>query len=97
MARGSSPISSRNSVPPCASSKAPLRFETAPVNAPRTWPNSSLSMRFSGMAPQSTGTNGPAARRERPCTARAATSLPVPVSPWMRSVVSAGAARSMMA
>jgi hypothetical protein len=38
-----SPISSRNSVPPCAISKRPLRSPTAPVKAPFSWPKSSLS------------------------------------------------------
>jgi hypothetical protein len=33
-----------NSVPPWASSKRPLRSAIAPVNAPFSWPNSSLSM-----------------------------------------------------
>ncbi len=36
-------ISSRNSVPPSASSKRPTRSVLASVKAPRTWPNSSLS------------------------------------------------------
>ena len=58
-ARGISPISSRKSVPPSASSKTPVRSETAPLKAPRTCPKSSLSMRFSGMAPQSIGNEGP--------------------------------------
>ena len=40
---GSSPISSRNSVPPFASATLPSLSPTAPVNAPLTWPNSSLS------------------------------------------------------
>ena len=35
---------------------------SAPVKAPFTWPKSSLSMRFSGMAPQLMTTNGPVAR-----------------------------------
>ena len=38
-----SPISSRNSVPPSAASNLPSRRATAPVNAPFSWPNSSLS------------------------------------------------------
>ena len=38
-----SPISSRNIVPPSATSKRPLRAASAPVNAPFSWPNSSLS------------------------------------------------------
>ena len=55
---GSSPISSRNSVPPCAASKAPPFDSTAPVNAPRTWPNSSLSNRLSTTAAQLIVTKG---------------------------------------
>jgi len=51
-----SPISSRNRVPPSASSKRPFLSRSAPVNAPRTWPNSSLSSSPSGMPPQFTGT-----------------------------------------
>ena len=45
---GSSPISSRNSVPPCACSNTPAALSTAPVNAPTSWPNSSLSNRLLG-------------------------------------------------
>ena len=55
MARSMSPISSRNSVPRSASRKAPFRSLTAPVNAPRTWPNSSLSISSAGIAAQLTG------------------------------------------
>ena len=55
---GSSPISSRNSVPPSASWNLPMRLSTAPVNEPFSWPNRMLSTRFSGMAPQLTVTNG---------------------------------------
>ena len=94
---GISPISSRKSVPPFASSKTPLRFDTAPVNAPRTWPKSSLSKSVSGMAPQSTGTKGPDARGDAAWTERATTSLPVPVSPWTRSVEPVVATRSRTA
>ena len=43
-----SPISSRKIVPLSASSNRPLRRDSAEVNAPRSWPNSSLSSRFSG-------------------------------------------------
>ena len=42
-ASGTLAISSRNSVPPSASSKRPTRSARASVNAPFTWPNSSLS------------------------------------------------------
>ena len=95
--RGISPISSRKSVPPWASSKTPRRSLTAPLNAPRTCPKSSVSIRFSGMAPQSTGTKGPEARDDAACSERAATSLPVPVSPAMSSVAFVDAMRSRMA
>ncbi len=49
-----SPISSRNSVPPSACSKRPMRCLSAPVNAPFSWPNSSDSSRFSCSAAQLT-------------------------------------------
>ena len=57
-ASGMSPISSRNSVPPSASTNTPGRSEVAPVNAPLLWPNSSLSISDSGIAPQLSATNG---------------------------------------
>jgi hypothetical protein len=43
-----SAISSRNSVPRCASSNAPARRAMAPVNAPFSWPKSSDSSSVSG-------------------------------------------------
>ena len=49
-----SPISSRNSVPPSACSKRPMRCLSAPVNAPFSWPKSSDSSRFSCSAAQFT-------------------------------------------
>ena len=49
-------------MPPDASSNAPMRRSVAPVNEPFSWPNSSLSSRFDGIALQSTTTNGAAAR-----------------------------------
>ena len=57
-----SPTSSRKSVPPLACSKRPVRWRSAPVNAPRSWPNSSDSSSVSGSAAQFTLTNGPPAR-----------------------------------
>ena len=54
---------------------------TAPVKAPLTCPNSSLSSRFSGMAPQLMATNGPSCAELRRWSSRAISSLPVPVSP----------------
>ena len=76
-----SPISSRKIVPPSAASNLPRRSDTAPVNAPRTWPNSSDSIRSSGIAAQFTSMNGPACRRLNAWTVRATSSLPVPFSP----------------
>ena len=60
--RGMSPISSRKSVPPSASSMRPGLRQAAPVKAPFSWPNSSLSSSASGSAAQWTATNGPARR-----------------------------------
>jgi hypothetical protein len=45
-----SPTSSRKIVPPETCSNLPMRRRSAPVKAPFSWPNSSLSSRFSGMA-----------------------------------------------
>jgi hypothetical protein len=42
--------------------EAALAVGVAPVNAPFTWPNSSLSIRFSGSAAQWAFTNGLSAR-----------------------------------
>jgi hypothetical protein len=47
-----SPISSMKNVPPSAATSRPSLSFTAPVNEPFTWPNSSLSSRLSGSAPQ---------------------------------------------
>ena len=52
------PISSRNSVPPLATSKSPFFAATADVNAPRTWPKSVDSSSSDGTEPVFTGTNG---------------------------------------
>ena len=46
------PSSSRNSVPPSASSNRPARARLAPVKAPCSWPNSSASISVSGRAAQ---------------------------------------------
>ena len=51
-----SPISSRKIVPFSASSNSPGWSFVAPVNAPALWPNSVLSRRVSGSAPQLTAT-----------------------------------------
>ena len=57
-----SPISSRKIVPRWACSKRPMRRACAPVNAPFSWPKSSLSSSVSGMAAQLTAMNGALAR-----------------------------------
>ena len=59
---GMSPISSRNSVPPSASSKRPALRELAPVKAPFSWPNNSDSIRSRGIAAMLMATKGPVRR-----------------------------------
>ena len=89
-----SPISSRNSVPPWASSNLPaLACWWAPVNAPFSCPNSSLSRSSRESAAQLTATNGSSARGSSRWIARATTSLPVPLSPRSSTVAPLGAAR----
>ena len=61
---GSSPISSRNTVPPGAISIKPVFACAAPVNAPRSWPNSSVARSERATAAQSIGTNGRDARAD---------------------------------
>ncbi len=64
----------------------------APVKAPRSWPNSSLSSRLGGIAPQSTTRNGLSRRGLPRWIASAVTSFPVPVSPSSKMVASLVAA-----
>ena len=90
-----SPASSRNSVPRWAVSKRPTRAAAAPVNAPRSWPNSSLSSSVSGNAAQFTAMNGSSARWLRRWIARAASSLPTPVSPVISTVAFVRATRAI--
>src|SRR3989454_521223 len=52
-----SPTSSRKIVPPSASSKRPSRRSAAPLKAPFSWPNSSLSSSVSGSAAHFTSRN----------------------------------------
>ena len=59
---GSSPISSRKTVPPSATSSLPFLVAIAPVKAPFSCPNNSLSSSASGMAAQLMATNGLPAR-----------------------------------
>jgi hypothetical protein len=57
-------ISSSSRVPPVAFLELADARASAPVKAPFSWPNSSLSSRFSGMAAQLTLMNGRLARRD---------------------------------
>src|SRR2546427_6107102 len=88
--RGSSPTSSRTSVPPFATEKNPSRARSAPVKAPRAWPNNSASASSAGIAAQLNLTSGFDARALSVCRSEAMTSLPVPVSPRRRTVTSFG-------
>ena len=63
------------------------------MNAPRMWPNSSLSRMCSLRAAQLSGTNGRFLRGLFWWIALATSSLPVPVSPWISTVASVGAIR----
>ena len=89
--RGMFPISSRNSVPPSAWENFPAWSLRASVNAPLTWPKSSLSKSVSLRAPTSTHTRGPPLRELLACTCLASSSLPVPFSPVISTLASVGA------
>jgi hypothetical protein len=65
------------------------------VNAPRTWPNSSLSNTPSETPPEFTITIGRDARLDTACSARATTPLPVPFSPSTRTFASEGPTREI--
>ena len=75
-------------MPPSASSKRPRLTAVAPVKAPFSCPNISLSSSVSDRAAQLTATKAPSLRRLARCTACAATSLPVPLSPRSSTVAS---------
>ena len=81
-----SDISSRRSVPPPANSNLPALLVTAPVKAPRSYPKSSDSRRFSGIAAQFIATKGLEARGLFSWTSSAISSLPVPLSPCTSTV-----------
>jgi hypothetical protein len=68
-----------------------LRCAIAPVNEPRSCPNSSESTSSGGSAPQLTRQNGPSQRSEPSWTMRDTTSLPTPVSPKSNTGRSLGA------
>ena len=76
-----SPISSRKSVPPSASSKKPGVALSAPVKAPRSWPKNCESKRPEAKAEALTATNGLPERQPIWWMARATSSFPVPLSP----------------
>ena len=67
----------------------------AEVKAPRSWPNSSLSISSEGMAAQFTSTKGKAERALLAWSQRATSSLPVPFSPVMSTRASDGATLSI--
>jgi len=67
------------------------------VNAPRSWPNSSLSKSAAGIAAQFTLTNVRTRRALRSWIARAISSFPVPVSPRTSTVATVGATVSTCA
>ena len=80
-------------MPPLASSNLPGRAST-PVATPFSMPKSSLSRRLSGIAAQLRARNGPSRRGEPVWRSRAASSLPVPLSPVMRTLTREAAARA---
>src|ERR671914_222367 len=67
----------------------------APVKAPFSKPNSSDSRSSVGSAAQFTLTNGLSLRSDWACSARATSSLPVPLSPRIRTVTSVSETRSI--
>ena len=81
-------------MPPSASANLPFLVAVAPVNAPRTWPKSSDSSSVSGIAAQLTLMSGMSRCALRSWIARATSSLPVPVSPVMSTVLLVSATRS---
>src|SRR2546427_1097306 len=83
-----SPISSRKTVPPSATSSLPRFWVDAAVKAPFSWPNSSDSRSSSDRATQFTGMNRRLWRRPQLWIDRARRSLPVPLSPRSRTVES---------
>ena len=73
-------------MPPVASSNRPRFIPVAPVNEPRSCPNSSLSRIDSGSAAQLTATKGRLVRGDLAWMLRATSSLPVPLSPMISTV-----------
>ena len=73
-------------MPRLASSKRPGFWPAAPVKAPFSWPNSSLSTSVSGRAAQLKWMNGACRRGEIEWMMRATSPLPVPLSPRISTV-----------
>ena len=92
---GISATSSRNRVPSLACTNRPLRAPQAPVKAPSTCPNSSASASDGLSAAMLTATNAAVRRALWRWMARAASSLPVPLSPSMSTEASEWAARAI--
>ena len=78
-------------MPRWESSNLPILRVTAPVNAPRSWPNSSLSRMSLGMAPQLIARNRSLRRGLARWSALATSSLPVPLSPITSTLERVGA------
>ena len=78
-------------VPWSATSKRPFLEEMALVKAPLTWPKSWDSSRSTGMEPLLTATKDLSTRGDAEWMALAMSSLPVPLSPVMRTVEREGA------
>ena len=91
--RAARQTSSRNIVPPSASSKYPLRASVAPVKAPFSCPKSSESIVPSGMAPQFTAIYLACLRAEYACIICGKNSFPTPLSPTTSTDRSVGATR----
>ena len=91
-----SPISSKNIVPLFAISKRPIRSALASVNAPFLWPNISLSNKLWEIPPKFTLINGCLARWLFIWIASAINSLPVPLSPVIRTEALVRAMRAMV-
>ena len=90
---GMVPTSSKKRVPPSAVSKRPRRRCSAPVKAPFSYPNNSLSMSEGLRAAQLSATRGPCQRLERKWSLEAASSFPVPLSPTSSKGLSTSATR----
>ena len=79
-------------MPPSAAATLPTTRNVAVECAPRSAPNSSLSISASGMAAQLIATKGPDARGLLPWMTRASADLPVPDGPVIKTSTCSGAA-----